>query len=292
MIFIFFYELNLYKMQFKKYSNDFYKKVKISRKIRLLYKMNVRFVSFVIPTKEEAGNIGRLIKLINETTKKHNINNEILVIDDQSEDGTIQEVEELQKNQSNLKLIQRAYYQHLFPKYPKKWKYIGLGSAHKIGYNLSQGDLIISMDGDLSNDPKEIPKLLEKISEGYDICVGSRYIGGGGSDKNLINQVISRFGNSYITMLSGIKISDFSTGYRAIKKDIWNKIKDIQYTNDNNFLIESVYFAYKAGAKISEIPIFFKEREIGESKTPLIKETIKALILPFKLKSLYRKKSR
>ena len=104
--------------------------------------------------------------------------------------------------------------------------------------------------------------------------------------------MISRFGNSYITMLSGIKISDFSTGYRAIKKDIWNRIKDMQYTNDNNFLIESVYFASKAGAKISEIPIFFKERTRGESKTPLMKETIKALILPFKLKSLYRKKSR
>ena len=102
MIFIFFYVLNLKKIQFKIYSNYFYKKVKISRKIRLLYKMNVRFISFVIPTKEEAGNIGRLIKLINEITKKHNIDNEILVIDDQSEDGTIQEVEELQKNQSNL----------------------------------------------------------------------------------------------------------------------------------------------------------------------------------------------
>ncbi|MFX1277505.1 MAG: glycosyltransferase [Promethearchaeota archaeon] len=246
-------------------------------------------VSIVIPTKNEKGNIDRLIKMINEVTKKHSINNEILVIDDQSEDGSIEDVKELQKSLSHLKLIQRAQYRHIFPKYPKKWKYIGLGSAHKIGYNLARGDLIISMDGDLSNDPKEIPKLIRKINEGYDICVGSRYIGGGGSDKNIINQIVSRFGNNYITMLSGIKIRDFSTGYRAIRRNIWEKIKDLNYTNDNNFLIESLYFAYKSGAKISEIPIFFKEREIGESKTPLLKETFKALILPFKLKLLYSK---
>ena len=247
-------------------------------------------VSIVIPTKNEKGNIDRLIKMINKVTKKHNINNEILVIDDQSEDGSIEDVEELQKNQNNLKLIQRARYKHLFSKYPKKWKYIGLGSAHKIGYNLAKGDVIVSMDGDLSNHPKEIPKLIKKINEGYDVCVGSRYIGGGGSDKNIINQVISRFGNNYITLFSGIKIKDFSTGYRAIKRNVWEKIKNLEYTNDNNFLIESLYFAYRNGAKIVEIPIFFKEREIGESKTPLMKETLKALILPLKLKLLYHKK--
>ena len=90
--------------------------------------------------------------------------------------------------------------------------------------------------------------------------------------------------------MSGIKISDFSTGYRAIKKNIWEKIKDLQYTNDNNFLIESTYFAHKIGANITEIPIFFKEREIGESKTPLVKETLKALFLPFKLRLYFRKR--
>lgn len=247
-------------------------------------------VSIVIPTKDEHGNIDRLIKLINETIKKHKIENEILVIDDMSKDGTIQDVERLKKNQNNLKLIQRSQYKYFCPKFPKTWKYIGLGSAHKIGYNLAKGDLIISMDGDLSNHPKEIPKLIKKINEGYDVCVGSRYVSGGGSDKNLINQIISRFGNNYISTMSGIKITDFSTGYRAIKKKIWEKIKDFQYTNDNNFLIESLYFAQRIGAKISEIPIFFKEREIGESKTPLVKETLKALILPFKLRLQFSKR--
>lgn len=244
-------------------------------------------VSFVIPTKNEHGNIDRLIKLINKTTSEHNIDNEILVIDDQSEDGTIQDVKTYQKKQNNLKLIQRAKYSHLFPKYPKKWKYIGLGSAHKIGYNLAKGDLIISMDGDLSHNPKEIPKLFQKIKDGYDICIGSRYIKGGGSDKNILNRIVSQFGNTYIALMCRIHVRDLSTGMRAIKKEIWDRIKNNIYTNDNNFLIESLYYAHKHGAKIGEIPIFFKEREIGESKTPLIKETLKALIFPFRLRYIF-----
>jgi len=246
-------------------------------------------LSIVIPTKNERGNIDRLIQLINKTINENNIKSEILVIDDQSADGTIQDVETLQREQNNIKLIQRANYSHLFPNYPKKWSYIGLGSAHKIGYNLAQGDLIISMDGDLSHHPKEIPKLIKHIENGFDVCVGSRYIGGGGSDKNVINRFISRFGSIYISLICGIKIKDLSTGYRAIKKSIWEQIKNKYYTNDNNFLIESLFYAYKSGAKIAEIPIFFKEREIGESKTPLLKETIKALLLPFKLKIYLRK---
>ena len=241
-------------------------------------------VSFVIPTKNEHGNITRLIDSINDITKKHNIEYEILVIDDNSEDGTIADVENLKKNQKNLRLIQRANYKHLFPKFPNKWKYLGIGSAHKVGYNLANGDLLISMDADLSHPPEKIPELIEKIKEGYDICVGSRYIEGGGTDKNIINRTVSRMGSTYLAIMCRVKIRDFSTGYRAIKKEVWEKIKSYQYTNDNNFLIESLYFAHKKGARIFEIPIFFKEREIGQSKTPLVKETLKALLLPLKLK--------
>ena len=240
-------------------------------------------VSFVIPTKNEHGNIVRLIKIINQVTNKYKINNEILVVDDNSEDGTIEDVENLIKNQKGLELIQRSKYSYLFPKFPKKWKYLGIGSAHRVGYTLAQGDLIISMDADLSHRPEKVPELLEKIKNGYDICLGSRYIRGGGTDKNFINRIISIMGNYYLSVMLGIKLNDLSTGYRAIKKVVWDKIKNYSYTNDNNFLIESLYFAYKNGAKLTQIPIFFKEREIGESKTPLVKETIKALTLPMKV---------
>ena len=240
-------------------------------------------VSFVIPTKNEHGNISRLIKLINEITHKYKIDNEILVIDDNSKDGTVEDVTELIPNQKGLRLIQRRNYISLFPKYPKKWKYLGIGSAHRIGYNFAKGKIIISMDADLSNRPEKVPELLKKLEKGYDICVGSRYVSGGGTDKNFLNRIISRMGSYYLSVMLGVKLKDLSTGFRAIKRDVWEKIKSNNYTNDNNFLIESLYFAQKQGAKITEIPIFFKEREIGESKTPLVRETIKALTLPIKL---------
>ena len=241
-------------------------------------------VSFVIPTKNEHGNIKRLIRKINEITSKYNILNEILIIDDNSNDGTIEDVKNLMEFQNNIHLIQRKNFSNIFPKYPKKWKYLGIGSAHKIGYNLAKGDLIISMDADLSHPPEKITNMINLINSGHDICVGSRYVRGGGSDKNILNQVISRLGSLYLSIFLGIKIKDLSNGFRVIRKKIWEKIKNKQYTNDNNFLIESLYYAHKNGAKITESPVFFKEREIGESKTPLLKETLKAILLPIRVK--------
>ena len=241
-------------------------------------------VSFVIPTKNEHGNIERLIPKINEITSKYNILNEILIIDDNSNDGTIEDVKNLMKFQNNIHLIQRKNFSNIFPKFPKKWKYLGIGSAHKIGYNLAKGDLIISMDADLSHPPEKITNMINLINSGHDICVGSRYVRGGGSDKNILNQVISRLGSLYLSLFLRIKINDLSNGFRVIRKKIWEKIKNNHYTNDNNFLIESLYYAHKNGAKITESPIFFKEREIGESKTPLLKETLKAILLPIRVK--------
>ncbi|MFX1391929.1 MAG: glycosyltransferase [Promethearchaeota archaeon] len=228
-------------------------------------------ISIIIPTLNEHGNITRLIKRINKITKENNIKNEIIIVDDNSTDGTIEDIKILQKNQKNLKLVVRE-------------KPYGIGSAHIEGYNLAQGDVIISMDADLSHPPEKIPEFLTKIKSGFDMVMSSRYIPGGATDKNLRFYLISKIGGYYLSIMLRIKILDFSTGYRAIKKELWKKIKNHKYSNKNVFLIESIYYAHKHGAKLIEIPIFFKEREIGESKTPLFKEALKALFLPIKMK--------
>jgi len=234
-------------------------------------------VSFVIPTLNEHGNITRLIERINKIIKKINLDYEIIVIDDNSTDGTIQAVKNLQKIQENLNLFVREKPQ-------------GIGSAHIEGYNQAQGDLIISMDADLSHPPEKIPEFIAKIKSGFDMVMSSRYIPGGATDKNLKLYLVSKIGGYYLSLMLRINILDFTTGYRAIKKDLWQKIKNYSYSKKNVFLIESIYYAHKCGAKLAEIPIFFKEREIGESKTPLFKEAIKALFLPFKMKFLSREK--
>ena len=233
------------------------------------------YISFIIRTLNEHGNISRLIERINEITRKYNITNEIIVIDDNSTDGTIEDIKNLQKHQKNLRLIVRK-------------TALGIGSAHIAGYNLARGDLIISMDADLSHPPEKITDLINKINLGNDMVMGSRYIPGGSTDKNLKFYLISKMGGYYLSFMLRIKILDFTTGYRVIKKEVWQKIKNYRYSKKNVFLIECIYYAHKHGAKLAEIPIFFKEREIGESKTPLFKEAIKALFLPFKMKYLSR----
>jgi len=182
-------------------------------------------ISFIIPTKNEHGNVDRLIKKINEITEKYNLDNELLVIDDNSTDGTIEDVEKLCRSQKNLYLHQRSQYSHLFPKYPKKWKYLGIGSAHKVGYHLAKGYLIITIDADLSQPPERIMDLINLIKNGYDIGIGSRYIKGAKSEQRILNHFISRMGNIYLSILLGLKITDFSNGYRIIKKELWEKIK-------------------------------------------------------------------
>ena len=228
-------------------------------------------ISFVIPTYNEKGNITRLIDKINYFTREHKISNEIIVIDDNSTDGTIQDVKTLQKNQSNIKLIVRE-------------SLMGIGTAHIEGYNLASGNIIISMDADLSHPPENLLEFIEKIQKGYEMVMSSRYIPGGSTDKSLKFYFISKLGGYYLSKLLKIKILDFSTGYRAIKKELWEAIKNFKYSRRNIFLIESVYYAHKVGARLAEVPIFFKRREIGVSKTPLFKEALKALFLPIKLK--------
>ena len=228
-------------------------------------------ISFVIPTLNEHGNIVRLINKINAITKLNNFDNEIIVVDDNSDDGTINDIKILQKNQKNLLLIVRK---------DKK----GIGSALRDGYNRAKGDIIISIDADLSHPPEKIPEFINKLYNGYDMVMSSRYIPGGGVDKNIKNNIVSKIGAYYLSIMMRINVKDFTTGYRAIRKSVWNKIKNYKYSNRNMFLIEMIFYANKHKAKFSEVPIFFKDREIGESKTLVLKMALKSLMLPISIR--------
>ncbi|MHA1724460.1 MAG: glycosyltransferase [Promethearchaeota archaeon] len=225
------------------------------------------FVSFVIPTLNEHGNISRLIDSIKKITTVHEINCEIIIVDDSSTDGTIEDIKNLQKLYENIRLIVRK-------------KERGIGSAHIVGYNHAQGDVIISMDADLSHPLEKIPEFLQGIQNGYDMIMGSRYVQGGKTENTIKHYLISKLGGYYLSLLLRISIKDSATGYRAIKKELWGKIKSYRYSKRNLFLIESVFFAKINGAKMKEIPIYFRDRKIGRSKTRLITEALKALILP------------
>jgi len=228
-------------------------------------------ISFILPTYNERENITKIIKQINHICKINQINYEIIVIDDNSNDGTIQEINFLRKQQKELCLMVRKHI-------------MGVGSAHLEGYNQAKGDLIISMDADLSHSPHNIINFVNKINEGYDVVIGSRFLESGGSKQNLLRRTLSKLINIYFSKSLGISLKDFTSGYRAIKKESWERIKDLKFSKKNLFLVECIYYFNKEKRKIAEIPIIFEKREQGTSKFKIFNVFLKALLLPIALK--------
>jgi dolichol-phosphate mannosyltransferase len=222
-------------------------------------------LSVIIPTYNERENIKQLIPIIYSVFVDNQINGEVLVVDDNSPDGTGDIVKELQDKYESLQLITRSSKE-------------GLGVAYLEGYAKAKGEIIVSMDADLSHDPKEIPTMLKKIEEGYELVIGSRYTEGGKVlGKSKLNVFASKVACKLSRIGLGIDVSDFTNGYRMFKKNVYKSMKNEEFSKGNTFLVEFIYFTYLNGFRISEVPITFIERKRGKTKTNLLKET-KALI--------------
>ena len=225
-------------------------------------------ISVIIPTYNEKKNIEILIPKIERLLQNRFKNDfEIVVVDDNSPDGTANSVIKLNKKYGNARVIVR-----------KGRK--GIGNALKEGYNNAKGDLIISTDADLSFDAEDMLRLVQKIEEGYDLVVGSRHIYSNYYEKpdlqTKIKGFVSKYGNIMVRVLSGVDIRDFSANFRIIKKSIWNRLKISD--NTNSMLLEMILKTRYKGYKIAEIPVKFKDRLYGKSKLNLVKEAPKFLI--------------
>lgn len=205
----------------------------------------------VIPTYNEKDSVARLIDQLRGLYPELHV----LVVDDNSPDGTGTMVERMKHAQ--LDVLHRTHKQ-------------GLGKAYLAGFAkaLSDGaDVVIQMDADLSHDPMYIKDMLAAIQEN-DVVIGSRYVNG----ISIVNWSIGRlflswFGNVYARLATGIDISDLTGGYKCIRASAlraidFGKIKTLGY----GFQIEMNYAFYQCGQKISEVPIIFYERTKGKSK--------------------------
>jgi dolichol-phosphate mannosyltransferase len=217
-------------------------------------------ISIVLPTYNERKNIEILIPELEVLLKKNNLAGEIVVVDDSSPDGTADVANELNKKYGNVKLVLR----------PKKE---GIGAALRDGYNHSSGDIIFSMDSDLSFDHNLIPEFLSRLKQ-YDLVVGSRHTSQGGYEKKnlkvFLKWLTSRSGNVALRVMSGVNVHDFSANFRGIKRDVWNRISTTD--NTNSILFEMILLTKYKGFKVSEIPVTFRDRIHGESKLNLVKE--------------------
>ena len=209
----------------------------------------------VIPTYNEGSNITEVIEKIFEL----NINGlEVLVVDDNSPDGTADVVKEL-TGKYPIKLLSRI-------------KKEGLGKAYVSAFKSiisaqDRPDYIIQMDADLSHSPKNILDFLRKIGE-YDVVLGSRYIKGGGTENwDPVRKMVSRFGNIYAQIILSLPYKDLTGGFKCWKREVLEKINlDSLSSTGYNFQIETTYKAHRLGYKICEVPIIFTERKVGKSK--------------------------
>ena len=233
----------------------------------------------IIPTYNESENIERLIRVIFLL----NNNYQILVIDDNSPDGTTEIVEKLVKSYpGRLHLIKRS-------------EKLGLGTAYIKGFNwaIENGyDFVFEMDADFSHDPADLPRLLETCEKnGADLAIGSRYVSG----VNVVNWPLGRilmsyFASAYVRMITGMKIRDTTAGFKCYNIKVLRSmnLEKIRFKG-YAFQIEMKFAVWKLGYHIVEIPIIFTERKHGLSKMSggIFNEALWGVIV-IKLRSLFR----
>ncbi len=197
---------------------------------------------------------------------------DILIVDDNSPDGTGTLLDRLRKNNKHLNVVHR----------PDK---LGLGTAHilAIKYALIHDyDYLITMDADFSHHPKYLPELFKSLKEN-DFVIGSRYIKGGHCDYGFIRTVVSKTANYMARILLGIPTYETTTSFRGFSKNLLEKIKIDNIKSDGySFFMECMYFVKKDTNKIKEFPIYFEDRRAGSSKISK-REIIKAIYRLFRL---------
>jgi dolichol-phosphate mannosyltransferase len=208
----------------------------------------------ITPTYLEAENIEEFLR----RTRAAAPSADILVVDDNSPDGTADIAEKTAAELGNIDVLRR----------PAK---TGLGSAYRAGFaiGLEKGyDALVQIDADLSHDPAVLPDLLRELESGADLAIGSRYVPGGEIPHwPWFRRALSRYGNRYGSFVLGTGVKDATSGYRAYRADT---LKAIDYSTTRakgyGFQIETAYRVHLWDGRIVEVPIVFTDRERGHSK--------------------------
>ncbi|HVB00948.1 MAG TPA: polyprenol monophosphomannose synthase [Acidimicrobiales bacterium] len=208
----------------------------------------------VLPTYNESTNIEAMLRAVRANLPAANI----LVVDDSSPDGTADIAKQLSGELGSLDVIVR----------PEK---NGLGPAYLEGFHwgIDRGyEAFVEMDSDFSHDPASLPSLIQPITEGADLVIGSRYVPGGSiPDWKFSRRLLSRFGNLYAKWMLDLGVEDSTAGFRVYSERILKKIDlDAVTASGYGFQIEMTFRAKQAGAAIHEVPIRFVDRVNGESK--------------------------
>ena len=208
----------------------------------------------IIPTFNESENLPRLVPSVLSRDERL----EILVVDDNSPDGTGRLAEEIAAAEPRVHVIHRS-------------GKLGLGTAYIAGFKWGierKYDILFEMDADFSHDPAHLPQFLEAVQE-YDLVLGSRYLHGRVTVVNwpMGRLLLSYFANSYARWVTGLPIADATGGFKCFRRQVLEAIElDRVESNGYAFQIEMSFRAWKKGFRLGEIPIMFVDRDLGESK--------------------------
>ena len=208
----------------------------------------------VVPTYNEADNLEALVTAVRAAMPGV----PILVVDDNSPDGTADLADRLGRRLGGIEVLRRPGKQ-------------GLGAAYRAGLRRAIDDgaeICVQMDADLSHEPAALPALVANVEHGADLAIGSRYVPGGRTvDWPWERRVLSRWGNRYASGVLGLAINDATAGYRAYSAAALERIEfETVAANGYGFQVEMTYRLVNAGGKIVEFPIAFNDRQAGDSK--------------------------
>jgi dolichol-phosphate mannosyltransferase len=210
-----------------------------------------------LPTYNERENLERMVEALGRVFVDHRLDGRVLVIDDGSPDGTGELADRLAAELPFVSVLHR----------PRKE---GLGPAFLAGFRraLELGaELVVEMDCDFSHDPADVPRLVA-AAEQADLVLGSRYVPGGGTrDWGIPRRAVSRFGSLYARAFLGSRVHDLTGGFKCFRRAVLEELLARPVTaRGYAFQIELTYLALRAGFRVAEIPILFRDREAGQSK--------------------------
>ena len=205
-----------------------------------------------LPTYNERENLEPMLRALGDKDVR------VLVIDDNSPDGTGELADRLAAELGYVDVLHRESKE-------------GLGPAYLAGFRralTSEAELILEMDCDFSHDPDYVPRLIAAVDDGADLALGSRYVPGGGvRDWGLVRRFISAGGSFYARIILGVKVRDLTGGFKCYRRAVLETIDlDAVDSRGYAFQIETTYRTLRAGFKVVEVPITFADREVGGSK--------------------------
>jgi dolichol-phosphate mannosyltransferase len=214
-------------------------------------------IRVVLPTFNEADNVEAIVAAVLAAAPA---GTGVLVVDDASPDGTGDIADRLAGADDRVSVLHRERKEGLGPAYVAGFQQVLAAGAERI----------VQMDADFSHDPADVPRLIAATAEdgGADLALGSRYVDGGGvGDWGRGRQAISRWGSIYARAWLGLAISDLTGGFKCFRREVLESIRiDTVSALGYAFQIETTYRAARAGFAVTEVPIVFSDRRVGESK--------------------------